>query len=83
MHDMNIGDWVLILFWLLIYLLPALLAQARQHHNWPAILVANLAVGWTGLGWIACLVWACTWVRREPRPARAARRDGPGGWPGA
>lgn len=42
------------------YLLPALIAGLRRHHNEGAIFVLNLLLGWTFLGWVAALVWACT-----------------------
>ncbi|MBN6741407.1 superinfection immunity protein [Acidithiobacillus sp. MC6.1] len=42
----------------LIYLLPALLAFAMGHpHPWGVLLV-DLVLGWTIMGWIAALVWA-------------------------
>jgi hypothetical protein len=44
----------------MLYLLPGLLAYGRLHHNAAAIFVFNLFLGWTGLGWILALVWACT-----------------------
>ena len=42
------------------YLLPTVIACCRSHHNAGAIFVVNLALGWTFLGWLAALVWACT-----------------------
>lgn len=47
-----------------IYLFPALIAMMRKHHNWPAILVLNLVLGWTLLGWLIALIWAATAIRR-------------------
>lgn len=43
-----------------LYFLPALVAGSRKHRQVLAILVLNLFGGWTGFGWIAALVWACT-----------------------
>ena len=41
------------------YLLPALIADIRDtKHGW-TILVLNLLLGWTVLGWIALVIWAC------------------------
>ena len=48
---------------LALYLIPALVAYNRQHPNAWAILILNLLLGWTVLGWIVSLVWACTAVR--------------------
>jgi hypothetical protein len=43
-----------------IYFIPALVAWVRQHYNAPAIIILNLLLGWTGLGWAVALVWAAT-----------------------
>ena len=48
---------------LALYLIPALVAYNRQHPNAGAILILNLLLGWTVLGWIVSLVWASTAVR--------------------
>lgn len=39
----------------------------RRHHNRQAILVLNLLLGWTILGWVGALTWAIT------RPPQAIR----------
>lgn len=49
----------------LLYSLPAMVAGARQHHNQLAIVLLNLLLGWTVLGWVLALVWACTASRRS------------------
>ena len=43
-----------------IYFYPAMNAQIRQHRERKAILVLNIFLGWTFLGWIAALVWSFT-----------------------
>jgi hypothetical protein len=52
---------------LLVYLLPAVVGFCRDHHNQLAIFVLNLFLGWTLLGWVLALVWACT----VPRAGRS------------
>jgi hypothetical protein len=47
------------------YLLPSMIASARNHHNASAIWALNLLLGWTFLGWVAALVWSLTAVREE------------------
>lgn len=42
------------------YLLPSLVAWYRAHHNALAIGLLNLLLGWTVVGWIGALIWACT-----------------------
>ena len=46
------------------YFLPTLVATIRHHHQQHAILALNVLLGWTGLGWIAAMIWA--FVRRPP-----------------
>jgi hypothetical protein len=41
-----------------IYFVPALVAQSRTHKNSPAILLLNIFLGWTFIGWTVALVWA-------------------------
>jgi hypothetical protein len=43
---------------LFLYFLPAIIA--RRKTNALAIFVFNLFFGWTGIGWVIALVWACT-----------------------
>jgi predicted RNA-binding Zn-ribbon protein involved in translation (DUF1610 family) len=42
-----------------IYFIPTLVAFERFHRNRGAIFVLNLFLGWTLVGWVATLVWAC------------------------
>ena len=51
---------VFILIVLGLYFLPTIIACAREHHNSTAILVFNLVLGWTLLGWLLALVWGFT-----------------------
>jgi hypothetical protein len=44
-----------ILFSLVIYFMPTLVAWHKKNRD--AILALNLLLGWTGLGWVAALVW--------------------------
>jgi len=41
---------------LAIYFIPALVAYKREHRQFVAILVLNLLLGWTFLGWVIALV---------------------------
>jgi len=56
----------LIFLVLLLYLLPWLLAAGFQHRHEYWILGFVIGLGWTGLGWLAALVWA---LRGRPRHA--------------
>lgn len=43
---------------ILIYLAPSIIAQRYQHPKQPVILMLNVALGWTIVGWFIALVWA-------------------------
>lgn len=43
-----------------VYFLPTIVAVGRAHHNASAILVINLFLGWTVLGWVVALAMAVT-----------------------
>jgi Superinfection immunity protein len=41
-----------------LYFLPAIIAAARHTHNATGILLLNLFLGWTMVGWFVALVMA-------------------------
>jgi hypothetical protein len=45
------------------YFLPYGVARLRGHSRSRAIFRLNLLLGWTGLGWIAALIWAHITIR--------------------
>ncbi len=42
----------------MFYFAPFMVAAARDHDSFIAILMVNTAIGWTGIGWILVLSWA-------------------------
>jgi len=42
------------------YFLPSIVAHNRGHRNFVPILLVNIFVGWTFIGWIVALVWSFT-----------------------
>jgi hypothetical protein len=50
---------IIITFATFTYLLPFAVAVGRGRTNTPAIFILNLFLGWTLIGWIIALVWAC------------------------
>ena len=52
-----------LLLYLTIGLLPTFIAFNRDHLQKIPILLVNLFLGWTIIGWIAALIWACTTPR--------------------
>lgn len=55
-----VGDLITLAAVLGLYFLPFGLAKYRKHHQADAILLTNLFLGWTGLGWLVALIWAAT-----------------------
>lgn len=43
---------------ILVYLVPTIIAQRYQYPKQPAILMLNVALGWTIVGWVIALFWA-------------------------
>jgi len=52
-----------------LYFLPAVIGFTRGKRNAPAILVLNLFLGWTLLGWVGALVWSVMSDDVNPRHA--------------
>jgi len=46
------------LFCILLYFLPSIIAHRK--HAFLGVFLLNLLLGWTIIGWIVALVWACT-----------------------
>jgi hypothetical protein len=59
-----LGTLVGFAFALALLFLPTLVARSRNHPNTLPIFLVNLFFGWTFVGWMVALIWACT------RPAR-------------
>lgn len=51
---------------LALYFIPLMVANGRKHQNAMAIGVLNVFAGWTFIGWVIALVWACTGNTAEP-----------------
>lgn len=51
---------ILAIIGLIVYFLPAVVAFKRNHTNKVAILVLDILLGWTFIGWVIALVWAFT-----------------------
>ena len=44
---------------LVLYFIPVGIAAIRKHNALLEIMATCLWLGWTGIGWIIALVWAC------------------------
>jgi len=45
-------------FGFVLYFLPSIIAFARSKRDAVSILILNLLLGWTAIGWVIALVWA-------------------------
>jgi RsiW-degrading membrane proteinase PrsW (M82 family) len=52
---------LIIVLALVIYLLPAIIAGSRNKTSGTAgVVLLNIFLGWTLIGWLAAFIWACT-----------------------
>jgi ABC-type cobalamin transport system permease subunit len=49
-----------IIILLALYFLPVIIAMARKQRNTASILVVNVFLGWTLIGWVVALAWSLT-----------------------
>jgi hypothetical protein len=47
------------------YFLPSIIAKSRKHHQYSPILLINVFLGWTLLGWFVALVWSVSAVKKD------------------
>lgn len=48
---------------LFLYFVPSFVAFLRNHHNRWAILLLNVFLGFTMIGWVIALIWSATMVK--------------------
>lgn len=48
-----------------LYFLPSIVAKQRNHHNATSIILLNIFLGWTLLGWVIALVWSASALRKN------------------
>jgi len=56
---------ILAILALLVYFLPTLIAECRDHHQQNAIIILNIFLGWTFLGWVVALAWSASAVSND------------------
>jgi hypothetical protein len=58
---MATGSETLIIVGIGLYLLPALIAAARDKtHGAAGVFLLNIFLGWTLIGWLVAFMWACS-----------------------
>ncbi len=57
-----IGVIIPIIIWgalaLFVYFIPSFVAHKKQHIQKTPILLLNIFLGWTFIGWVVALIWA-------------------------
>lgn len=79
------GKFISLSFFLaapLLYLLPTYEAWRRKHASFTAVALVNVFLGWTLIGWVAAIAWACVGANRseadrQVEAAEAPMKNGP------
>ena len=61
------NETIIVIIAVIGYFLPAIIAWRRGHHQQNPIFIINLFFGWTLIGWVVCLAWAVSAVKKEER----------------
>ena len=75
---------VLIVLACALYLLPSIVAIRTNHPHTPGIVLVNMFLGLTGIGWIVALVWAVVQPQPKQPPVvlvQQALSSAPGWYP--
>jgi hypothetical protein len=69
--------WLLVPVVLVIYFVPGMVAYWRHHSRPQVVLLFNLLIGWTLIGWVITLVWAVANPEAGITPAPMGSQLGP------
>ena len=58
MHALGFLFFPIFGFGFVFYFLPSIVAFARSKRDATSILILNLLLGWTAIGWVIALVWS-------------------------
>jgi len=61
----SIFEMLVLLLAVIVYFLPAMIADRRKRHDLLIIALFNAVVGWTVLGWLLALFWSL-----QPNPPK-------------
>jgi len=64
-------DLIVIGLFLFLYFVPTMIAAMRSVNHGGAIMLINLLLGWTIIGWFAALIWAIVEKPEELKPISA------------
>lgn len=49
---------IISIIFLAIYIIPTIVANIRKHSQKTQILILNIFLGWSFIGWVIALIWA-------------------------
>ena len=70
MTNDEISGIVSLIVVIFIYMIPTVVAYDRSHHQFAAILLTNVLLGWTFIGWVIALIWSATAVHKKVQEAQ-------------
>lgn len=77
MGTWSIWHWLIVILvaviLLAVYFIPTFIAFVRGHDHRMVILLLNLFLGWTAIGWIFALIWSVLSTRKMREGQRATR----------
>ncbi|MNJ41080.1 hypothetical protein D3C77_359890 [compost metagenome] len=62
-------SFVMLAMLVALYFLPGIIAGLRGHPNKVSIMLLNLFLGWTAIGWLAALIWSASAIRSRTQPS--------------
>lgn len=63
-------DWILVILMLVLYFAPVVIGWLRDMASLDGVVIVNLFLGWTFLGWVGALVWAFSGETRKEKVQR-------------
>lgn len=63
--------WIVVLAAIAVYFIPAIVSKARKCKAHNGILVINLFLGWTFIGWVVALAWAASGDAISVQPVKS------------
>lgn len=45
---------------MIVYFIPTIIGYSKKKKNSGAIMMLNIFLGWTFIGWVVALIWATT-----------------------
>ncbi len=67
MGSFSLMHWLIVLLIIALTFLPSWIAFRRKLRKRVAILVLNILLGWTGVGWMVLLIWSILSDDKDPQ----------------